>query len=154
MKNAEAVNLIQAGTADISQLAPLFDAYRVFYEQPSDPAGASAYLLARLSAGESTVFMAVDHQGRGLGFVQLYPTFSSVSMAAVWVLYDLYVRPESRRQGIGRALMERAHHHCRQSGAGSVTLATAVDNLPGQALYESLGYQRDDAFTYYDLTLA
>lgn len=153
MDTPRTFTLIPAGAGHIGQLAPLFDAYRVFYEQPSDLAGARAYLLERLAAEESTVFMAVDDSGAGLGFVQLYPTFSSVSMRAVWVLYDLYVRPEARRQGIGRALMERAHQHARETGAGSISLATAVDNLPGQALYESLGYQRDDAFYYYDLPL-
>lgn len=153
MDTPRTFTLIPAAAADIGQLAPLFDAYRVFYQQPSDLAAARAYLTDRLSAGDSTVFMAVDSRGAGLGFVQLYPTFSSVSMRAVWVLYDLYVRPEARRQGIGRALMERAHQHARETGAGSISLATAVDNLPGQALYESLGYQRDDEFFYYDLPL-
>jgi ribosomal protein S18 acetylase RimI-like enzyme len=74
-------------------------------------------------------------------------------MRSVYILHDLYVVPARRRQGIGRALMETAHQFARRQGAHRVSLATAVDNLAGQRLYQSLGYQRDEDFFYYDLTL-
>jgi ribosomal protein S18 acetylase RimI-like enzyme len=130
----------------------LFDAYRVFYERQSDMAGAEAYLRHRLSALESVVFLAVDGN-QGLGFCQLYPSFGSLSMSRIWILYDLYVIPEARRCGVGRALMERAREFGQASGGSRLELSTARENRPAQALYESLGYERDEDFYSYELTL-
>ncbi|MGW8319501.1 MAG: GNAT family N-acetyltransferase [Candidatus Promineifilaceae bacterium] len=146
------IALIRADLEHLDRLAPLFDAYRVFYEQPSDLAAARAYLWERLRNLESVIFLALDRD-QALGFTQLYPSFSSVSLERVWILYDLYVVPEARRQGIGRALMERARTFARESGAKALLLETAVDNLAAQALYESLGYVRDTGFYHYELTL-
>ncbi len=148
------VQVIQATPAHIDLLLPLFDAYRVFYQQPPDLDGAREYLLDRMRQQESTIFLALlNEEDRAAGFTQLYPSFSSVSMKSVWILYDLFVAAPYRRQGTGRALMEHAHQFARATGAHGVSLATAVDNLPGQHLYESLGYVRDTEFYYYDLTL-
>ncbi len=146
------IALIRADLEHLDRLAPLFDAYRVFYEQPSDLAAARAYLWERLRNLESVIFLALDRD-QALGFTQLYPSFSSVSLERVWILYDLYVVPEARRQGIGRALMGRARTFARESGAKALLLETAVDNLAAQALYESLGYVRDTGFYHYELTL-
>ena len=144
--------VIQATVEHVDLVAPLFDAYRIFYEQPSDLVAARAYLLARLGRNESTIFLAMDEAGQeGYGFTQLYPTFGSVSMKPIWVLYDLFVALTARQHGLGRQLMETAHEFVRQSGGHKVSLATAVNNHNAQALYESLGYVRDTDFYYYDL---
>jgi len=144
--------ILQAGHEHLDVLTPLFDAYRVFYEQPSDLEAARNYLWERLSRLESVVFLAMEGD-KGLGFSQLYPSFASVSLGRVWILYDLYVAPDARRQGIGRALMERAREFAYATGAVGMELTTAIDNRPGQALYESLGWVRDEEFFYYELTL-
>lgn len=146
------IALIRADLEHLDRLAPLFDAYRVFYEQPSDPAAARAYLWERLRNLESVIFLALERD-QALGFTQLYPSFSSVSLEPVWIVYDLYVVPQARRQGVGRALMERARTFARESGAKALLLETAVDNLAAQALYESLGYVRDTGFYHYELPL-
>jgi ribosomal protein S18 acetylase RimI-like enzyme len=138
--------------AQLDMLVPLFDAYRVFYEQPSDPSSARNYLQERLNNRESVVFLA-RHKDKGLGFTQLYPSFTSIRMRRLWILYDLYVIPEARRQGIGRALLEKARHFAAESGAHRLELSTAKDNLSAQALYESLGYMRDEDFYFYELLL-
>ena len=130
---------------DISAVVPLFDAYRIFYKAPSDPDGAHAFLLARWRGRESVIFIAFEDD-RPVGFVQLYPIFSSVSMTPLWLLNDLYVHPGTRRSGVGRALMRRAEEHARATGAGGLTLSTATDNKTAQSLYESEGYERDREF--------
>jgi hypothetical protein len=72
--------IIQKATiSDLESLTVLFDLYRVFYEQTSDLEGAREFLKARILNDESVVFMAVDGE-HPVGFVQLYPSFSSVSM--------------------------------------------------------------------------
>ncbi len=100
------------------------------------------------------VFLAVDDSGeQGLGFVQLYPSFSSVAALPIWILHDLFVVPEQRRQGVARALMEVARVLAAETGADGLALSTATDNFGAQSLYESLGYRRDEKFIYYFLAL-
>jgi len=142
-----------AGIDDLDALAPLFDAYRRFYEQPGDVALASAFLHERLERGESTILVAEDAGGL-LGFCQLYPTWCSVAAARIFVLYDLFVAADARRGGVGRALMLAAQAFGRAAGAARLDLSTARTNAKAQALYESLGWQRDDVFLTYNLALA
>ncbi|HKV74016.1 MAG TPA: GNAT family N-acetyltransferase [Gemmatimonadales bacterium] len=144
----------QAELRDLPQLVPLFDAYRQFYRYPADPALAERFLADRIGRRESIIFLATDPvTGAGLGFTQLYPTFCSTAAIRLLVLYDLFVAPEGRRHGIGRQLMERAHHYAREEGFGRVMLQTAHTNTGAQALYESLGYRHDTEFRVYELVL-
>jgi ribosomal protein S18 acetylase RimI-like enzyme len=138
---------------DVDALAPLFDAYRRFYEQPGDVALASAYLQARMEGGESVILVA-EAQGALLGFCQLYPTWCSVAAARIFVLYDLFVDADVRRAGVGRALMRAAQDFAREAGAVRLDLSTARSNTRAQALYESLGWRRDDVYLTYSLPLA
>ena len=137
---------------DLDALAPLFDAYRRFYEQPGDVALASAYLHARLERDESVILVA-EGDGALLGFCQLYPTWCSVAAAPIFVLYDLFVDDGVRRGGVGRALMRAAQAFGREAGAVRLDLSTARTNARAQALYESLGWQRDDVYLTYSLSL-
>jgi ribosomal protein S18 acetylase RimI-like enzyme len=153
VNDSPAVRIVRAGHEHLPVLAALFDDYRVFYERSSDLDGARDYLSERLSNLESVIFLALGHDQRGLGFTQLYPSFTSLRMRRLWILYDLYVSPQARRQGIGRALMEHAAEFARATGATRIELSTAIDNHPAQALYDSLGYDKDDAFYFYELAL-
>ncbi len=145
----------QAGTGDVDSVAPLFDAYRVFYAQRSDLEACRAFLAARIESGESVVFLAESDDGGVVGFVQLYPIFSSTTTppGRFWLLNDLYVVPESRTHGIGRALLERAERLAQETGAVGLTLSTATDNLKAQRLYESMGYRRETVFFVYNRLL-
>jgi ribosomal protein S18 acetylase RimI-like enzyme len=134
---------------DLPALAGLFDAYRVFYQQPSDLDAATAFLREREEAGDSTVFVAEGEAEALVGFTQLYASLSSVSLARIYVLNDLYVAPSARRHGVARALIEAAHAFARSRSAVRVSLETAHDNHGAQALYESLGYERDTHFFRY-----
>ena len=142
----------KAGPDDVPAVAPLFDAYRVFYDQQADLESSSAFLRERLENGESHVFLAEDPDGNVLGFVQLYPLFSSTSTppGKFWVVNDLFVNDTVRKRGIGRALLERAERLARDSGAVGLTLSTATDNLRAQRLYEEMGYRRDTVFFVYN----
>ena len=141
----------RAGPGDLDAVAPLFDAYRQFYGQRSDLAAARAFLAERLARGESVIFVAVAPQREALGFTQLYPSFSSVSLRRLWILNDLFVGPGVRRGGVGRRLLERAREWAVETEAKGLFLATAVTNTAAQALYESCGWRRDDEFQHYYL---
>jgi ribosomal protein S18 acetylase RimI-like enzyme len=150
------VNLkIRAATErDADTVAPLFDAYRQFYGKKPDPASALAFIRERLQRSESVIFLAEDESDRALGFVQLFPSFTSVEARRLWVLNDLYVTAEARGHGVGRALMDAAREHAIQTGAKRLTLETMEDNERAWALYESLGYLRSDpSVRYYTLEL-
>jgi GNAT superfamily N-acetyltransferase len=147
------VQLRQATIDDLDAVAPLFDSYRQFYQKPSDLDGARAFLRERLERGESVIFLALLDDGTPAGFTQLYPIFSSTSMQCAWLLNDLFVAPVARRAGVGRALLECAAEFGRTTQAKELMLQTAVDNVPAQRLYESLGWQRDTDFYVYTLTM-
>lgn len=142
----------RAALADLDVLAPLFDAYRRFYRQAGDLAGARRFLEDRLVRGESAVFLAF-RGGRAIGFVQLYPSFSSGSMAKIVVLNDLFVDPEHRRCGVGAALIASAADYARDLGAVRMALSTELTNTAAQALYEKSGWERDTAFCVYRYSL-
>ena len=141
-----------ASPDDLDALAPLYDAYRRFYEQPGDIALASAFLAERMERRESTILVA-QADGQLLGFCQLYPGWCSVAAARIFVLYDLFVDPDARRGGVGRALMRAARDFGRAAGAVRLDLTTARTNTRAQALYESEGWERDDVYLTYNLAL-
>lgn len=133
----------RATPAELDTVAPLFDAYRVFYGKRSDVAAARAFLDERLTNDESVVLLARDDaSSSGLGFTQLYPSFSSVAARRLWILNDLFVAEHARRRGVARALMQGARELALQTGAIRLTLQTERRNTQAQALYESLGYVR------------
>jgi GNAT superfamily N-acetyltransferase len=144
------IDVIRASLEHIDQLTPLFDGYRQFYRQPSDLDGARQFLTERLANDESVIFLAVMDDS-ALGFTQLYPLFSSVSMRSLWLLNDLYVTPEGRRRGVATALMERARQFSIETGAKGLNLATEISNIAAQALYEGQGWTRDERFYHYAL---
>lgn len=147
------VQIRQATIHDLDVLVPLFDSYRQFYQQASDLALARTFLSERFAHHESLILLAGDAQQRGLGFIQLYPLFSSVRAMRTYVLNDLFVAKDARRHGVAKSLMLAAADHARALGAANLSLTTALDNTPAQTLYKSLGWQRDRQFCEYGLAL-
>jgi ribosomal protein S18 acetylase RimI-like enzyme len=146
---ASGIRVVRATLADVDRLVPLFGAYREFYHRPADPDGSRRFLSERLARAESVVYLA-EKESTVLGFMQLYPTFASLSMKPWWVLYDLYVIPSARHGGVASLLLDRAKQLARETGADGISLETAVDN-PAQKLYEAHGWKRDDGFLHYEL---
>lgn len=141
-----------ASAADAPLVAPLFDAYRQFYGLAPDLPLARRFLAERLSLGDSVVLLAQEDEV-ALGFVQMYPTFSSLHAARIYVLYDLFVDPAARERGVGRSLMQAAAGAASARGAVAMVLSTARTNRAAQRLYEALGWVRDDEFYEYSLRL-
>ena len=142
----------QAGIADVSAVARLFDQYRQFYAQAPDLALATQFIGERIKKQESVILVA-ESDGGIVGFCQLYPTFCSVEAAKIAVLYDLFVAQSARKTGLGAALMLEVKKYAKQNGFARLDLSTAKTNLNAQALYENLGWQRDEAFYYYSLAI-
>ncbi|PRD17986.1 UNVERIFIED_CONTAM: yhfO [Trichonephila clavipes] len=149
-----AMSITLATPADLGALLPLFCGYLEFYQRPHEEAEVRAFLVQRLERGDSVLFLARNGQGEAQGFVQLYPLQASLQLAPAWLLSDLFVSPAARRQGLAEALMQAARDHALATGACGLQLETAKDNLAGQALYEKLGYVRDEVFYTYWLDLS
>ena len=147
------IQALRADTAQLEAVAQLFDAYRGFYKQPSNLEQSRAFIAERMAAGESAIFLAQDEHGEALGFVQLYPTFSSIDAHRTWLLSDLFTTPAARGRGAGRLLMNTARAFALETGAKGLVLETATDNFTAQGLYESLGYVRDTGYYTYMLDL-
>jgi ribosomal protein S18 acetylase RimI-like enzyme len=147
------MHIIHAGPDHLDELTTLFDLYRQFYKQPADLSACRHYLQDRMANDESTIFLAQSDDGEAIGFTQLYATFCSVDLIPRLILYDLYVSKSVRRQGVGKALMDRATSFAKQNGFKRLSLETAVDNLPGQALYEKELWERDLEFYTYHLSV-
>lgn len=150
------MKILRATPKNLEQLVPLFDGYRVFYEQASDVDMARAFLSRHFAEQSSVIFLALndaDEVDEGMGFTQLYRSFSSVSARHLWILNDLYVAPEARRKGVARQLMEAARAFAQADGALRLVLETAADNVQAQALYEDLGYSQEQGIFHYALAL-
>lgn len=138
----------KAGEHNLHQVVPLFDAYRQFYKQQSDLQSAEQFLRERLAKNESVIYFAINHDDVGVGFTQLYPLFSSVSMQRYWLLNDLYVHPDYRGQGIAGQLLEKAKQLVIETGAKGFLLQTAADNVQAQKLYEKSGLKKETSLFY------
>ena len=145
------MQIFRADLSNLDELAILFDQYRQFYDKPSDLNGCRQFMGARLENDESVVFSARVGSEQTVGFTQLYCSFCSVEMGELIYLYDLFVAPEFRRQGVARALMDAARQYGIDRAADRLQLETAVDNTAAQSLYERLGWERDEVFYTYHL---
>ena len=142
------INIRQAVLSDIDALAPLFDSYRQFYGCTPDIYAAREFLLSRFDHDESIILIAEDG-GIAVGFAQLYPSFSSVSLARIFILNDIFVYGQSRRKGVARRLLRSAVGFAKTLGAVRLSLSTMIDNDSAQSLYNSEGWKRDQKFIVY-----
>lgn len=142
------ISVRQAVLSDLDELARLFDQYRQFQGQAPDLSAARDFLHARFNHAESVLFIA--HEGEiAVGFAQLYPSFSSVSLARVFVLNDLFVHESGRRKGVATRLLAALESYAWSLGAVRITLSAARTNISAQKLYEAHGWKQDEQFFMY-----
>jgi GNAT superfamily N-acetyltransferase len=142
------VTVCQAVLADLEDLSLLFGEYRAFQGKHSEPEAERAFLQARFDHGESVVFMAYEAKSP-VGFAQLYPSYSSTSLARVFILNDLFVRDSARRKGVASELLAAVERYAWALGAVRVTLNVAQANQVGQTLYDARGWTKDSEFFMY-----
>ncbi|WP_375447389.1 GNAT family N-acetyltransferase [uncultured Fibrella sp.] len=138
-----------ATPADLDALAQLFNAYRIFYEKPAALSEGRQFLADRMARNESVIFVAELVPDTLVGFMQLYPLFSSTRLKRLWLLNDLFVDAGYRGQGHSLGLIEAAKQLCYQTDACGLMLETAKTNQIGNALYPRAGFTLDDAHKYY-----
>lgn len=134
---------------DIEKLSNLFDSYRIFYKKESDLQGSEKFLLERIQNKESEIFVAENHENELVGFVQLYPIFSSTRMKRLWLLNDLFVNENYRGQGVSVLLINETKKLCKETNACGLILETAKSNEVGNKLYPKTGFLLDLEHNYY-----
>ncbi|MDO9376611.1 MAG: GNAT family N-acetyltransferase [Ferruginibacter sp.] len=140
----------KATVNDVKLLGDLFDSYRVFYKKEPDPAGAQQFVSERITQNESVIYVAEHDDHLLVGFVQLYPLFSSTRMKRLWLLNDLYVQPEYRGLGVSVALIDAAKELCRTTESCGMMLETAKGNIIGNKLYQKTGFALDADHNYFE----
>lgn len=135
------MNIVRATLRHLDDLIPLFDGYRLFYRQSSNIEKAKTFLTNRIQNNESVIYIAyIDN--KAVGFTQLYPLFSSVSMEPMYLLNDLFVDKSVRNQGVGQQLIQAAKDLCIKKQYKGLGIQTEVTN-PAQHLYERVGFKKD-----------
>ena len=137
----------RAKKKDIDKLSVLFDKYRIFYKQSSDIDNAKSFLKKRMKRMESVIFVAEERKEL-IGFTQLFPIFSSVSMKRAWLLNDLYVNEKARGMGVASKLLEVAKNFGAKTNSKWLILQTAADNFIAQKAYEKNGWIKETDFFY------
>ncbi|RIW33239.1 GNAT family N-acetyltransferase [Bacillus salacetis] len=145
------MKVVKAGIEYLDLVSDVFNQYRIFYNQENNIESCRAFLKERMENEESVIFLALE-EGEGslkpLGFTQLYPIFSSVSLKRHWLLNDLFVTEEARRRGAGECLLNSAKQLAEETGAKGLTLETSHDNFKAQKLYEKFGFKKHTEFHY------
>ncbi|PCJ67589.1 MAG: GNAT family N-acetyltransferase [Bacteroidetes bacterium] len=143
----------KANNKDIDSLSQLFNNYRVFYKKESDIEGAKKFLSERLKNEDSEIYVAENDSSELIGFVQLYPLFSSTRMKKCWLLNDLYVHPEHRSKGISINLISKAKELVKKTNAYGMFLETEKSNVVGNNLYPKTGFELNEASNFYEWTV-
>ena len=145
------IEIRQAKIEDLDAVTTLFEQYRAFYKCDANPEHARAFLADRINQNESIIYLAYHKDGKqeqAIGFVQLYPLFSSTAMKKLWLLNDLYVQDEHRRHKVGEALIDRASELVKATKARGMFLETQATNTIAQRLYEKKGFILNTNYFY------
>ncbi|MDH0749099.1 GNAT family N-acetyltransferase [Pseudomonas sp. GD03842] len=149
------MRIIKATLEHLDLLTPLFVKYREFYGELPFPDSSRDFLEKRLKREESVIYLAFpdDDDSRLLGFCQLYPSYSSLSLKRVWILNDIYVTEDARRQLVADHLMQTAKKMARETQAVRMRVSTSANNEVAQKVYESIGFREDTQFKNYTLPI-
>ncbi len=147
------MKILRATINHFKPIITLFVKYRIFYKQRPNHLAAEHFMRERLTKQDSTVFLALSDHDSAMGFIQLYPSFTSVGMKRIFIINDLFVDEHYRKQGVATALMEKTKEFAIEQGAAKVTLRTQVNNKSAQTLYGRLNYQKETEFITYELKL-
>lgn len=148
------MRIVQATLEHLDLLTPLFVRYREFYGERPFPDSSRKFLETRLKRDESVIYLALaDEDDKLLGFCQLYPSYSSLSLKRVWILNDIFVAEDARRQLVADRLLQTAKKMAKQTQAVRMRVATSRDNEVAQKVYESIGFVEDEQFKNYVLPI-
>ena len=128
----------RATVADSEAIGRLLHDFNTEFDEPTPGADALAKRVGRLLEEGELMVLLVGAAPDGLAVLRFRPSLWEEALECY--LAELYVVPDSRGHGMGRALMETAIEHARERGATYMDLGTGEDDRAARALYESLGF--------------
>lgn len=137
-------SIADSAAADAALEALLYESYVGGGFTAAEVAATS--LRAAAVRARGTVLVAHDEAGALLGTVTLVGADSParrLASAGEREIHLLCVRPEMRRSGVGRALVQEALKRARTDGTSGMVLWTQPTMLAAQRLYEACGFHRD-----------
>lgn len=144
------IEIRQGSLGLIDQMSELFNQYRIFYGQKNELEKAKYFLLERLKFQDSLICLAF-HQDTAVGFMQLYPCFSSVRLQPIYILNDLFVHQNYRNNGVGSALINEAKSICICNNIAGLQLETSKLNRANE-LYKKSGFNLIENTNFYSWT--
>lgn len=130
----------RAGSSDLPALAALVIAFGAEFDDPPDP-GVEGRLAATLQDPRA-MFLLAGAPPVGFAAVRVRDVYWSARPEA-W-LEDLYVVPDRRGEGRGRALLEAAIATARERGCGHFELTTTEEDVAAAALYRASGLRETE----------
>ena len=123
------------------------------YEKMEDQVVATEELLTEwiFEKQKAEVLFAVE-EGEEVGFALFFHNFSTFLGRAGLYLEDLFVKPEFRGKGYGKALLGRLAQIAKERGCGRMEWWCLDWNRPSIDFYRSLGAEPMDEWTVYRLT--
>ena len=148
------VRTVRPGDAGWDAHVGLFADYRAHYDRAHEPGRCDQWLREQLDAGRYDCYLLRSGpDGRPAGMANVVVSPASMALSLFWQLRDLYVAPDRRRQGVGRALVDAIVADARAAGAARIGLLTEVGNDRALALYRSVGFEVVDELTMLNLML-
>jgi GNAT superfamily N-acetyltransferase len=143
------VEIAPIAAAEFEELLPLIAAYQRFYEVGDiDEERNREFFRRFLAPSDDGLLLGARRDGRLVGHACLYWHFSSTLARETVLMNDLFVVPELRGEGVGRALIEASLEVARERAAAELEWQTAPDNHTAQRLYDSTGADRSTWLTY------
>jgi GNAT superfamily N-acetyltransferase len=141
--------------ADLAELLPLVRGYCDFYAV--DPSDARLREMSRALIAdpehEGFQLIARNDGGQAIGFATVFWSWATSSASRIGVMNDLFVRPDSRGEGVADDLIAECARLARERGAHSLEWETARNNARAQKVYDRVGGQRDDRWLAYSIEL-
>jgi ribosomal protein S18 acetylase RimI-like enzyme len=132
------IGIRSAGAGDAETIGQLLHDFNVEFDERTPGPGAIAERVRQLLAVEEIAVLLTATEAHGLVVLRFRPALYGDALDCY--VEELYVVPQRRGQGLGRALMEAAIALARRKGAAHMDLGTGEDDTAARALYESLGF--------------
>lgn len=133
-----AVAIRRATGADADEIGRLLHDFNTEFDEPTQPAAVLAERAAGFIEDGTLVFLLAGEGPDGIAQMRYLRTMWDSGLSAY--LEELYVVPELRGKGTGRALLEAAMETARAAGATHMDLNTGETDTAARALYESAGF--------------
>jgi len=145
----DGIEIAPVSAEQYEELLPLIAAYQRFYEvEEIDEQRNREFFRRFLEPSDDGLLLGARAGGRFLGYACLYWHFSSTQAVETVLMNDLYVEPDARGRGVGRALIEASAAVAGERGAAHLQWATAPDNHTAQRLYDATGAERSEWIEY------